>query len=170
MFLDYEVRRQIRQFVRNYLKADGMFAIRMLSTYSGVIFGTDLVKALWASFHGIEIARKCKSETDLQKIGIGNDTKRGPGFGPDRQYQRYGYRRSKDFGEERRLVPPHTSPPSDLMKALMDKGTDSSPTSPTNTSVTSTPAVNFTLGEPRGKNNYVNVSYFRGVYWLYLTL
>uniref|UniRef100_A0A914Y8H6 Uncharacterized protein n=1 Tax=Panagrolaimus superbus TaxID=310955 RepID=A0A914Y8H6_9BILA len=147
----YEVRKQIRQFVRNYLKADGMFAIRMLSTYSGVIFGTDLVKALWASYHGIEIARKCKSETDLTKIGIDGigGEKKG---GYESYYQRGGYQRSKDYDESRRLVPPpNVSPPRDLMKALMDKGSDTSTTPNTspNKSVTSNPPVNFSLGEGR---------------------
>uniref|UniRef100_A0AC35G3Z6 Innexin n=1 Tax=Panagrolaimus sp. PS1159 TaxID=55785 RepID=A0AC35G3Z6_9BILA len=152
---DYEVRKNIRQFVRNYLKADGMFAIRMLSTYSGVIFGTDLVKALWASYHGIEIARKCKSETDLTKVGVENGKK--PGY--ESYYQRGGgYNRSKDYGEIRRLVPPpNVSPPHDLVKALMDKGSDTSTTpntSPSKSVTSNNPGVNFSLGEGRLNNFY----------------
>uniref|UniRef100_A0AC34QSD6 Uncharacterized protein n=1 Tax=Panagrolaimus sp. JU765 TaxID=591449 RepID=A0AC34QSD6_9BILA len=60
----------VRQFIRSYLKADGIFAIRMLGSQAGVIFGADLVKALWNSYHEIETLRNCKSETDLTKIGV----------------------------------------------------------------------------------------------------
>ena len=115
--------------------------------------GTDLVKALWTSFHAIEVVRQCKSksETDLRNIGV--EKNQDP---MERHFQRYGYRRSKDFGEERRLIPPNVSPPSDLMRAIMDKGTETTLSSPSK-SVISSPAVNFTLGDsasPEGPNHH----------------
>jgi len=44
----------VEHFVGKYLRADGMFVIRMLTLHSGVIFGTELVVALWQSYYGIE--------------------------------------------------------------------------------------------------------------------
>lgn len=42
----------------------------MLGSQAGVIFGADLVKALWNSYNEIEIQRKSKSESDLTKVGV----------------------------------------------------------------------------------------------------
>ncbi|KAK6054415.1 hypothetical protein COOONC_08079 [Cooperia oncophora] len=44
----------VRRFIDNYLKSDGVFVLRMLTLQSGVIFGTDLVVALWKAFNGID--------------------------------------------------------------------------------------------------------------------
>uniref|UniRef100_A0A1I8AKI9 Innexin n=1 Tax=Steinernema glaseri TaxID=37863 RepID=A0A1I8AKI9_9BILA len=46
--------KQVARFVNEYLRQDGVFVIRMVTMHSGVIFGTDLVLALWKVFYGIE--------------------------------------------------------------------------------------------------------------------
>lgn len=124
-FSDRECQREVKLFVKTYLKADGMFAIRMLSTYSGVIFGTDLVRALWTSYHGIEATRRCKSETDLTKVGIEQSVNKFDNWKLRKEslaYSLQGY-------EDRKLLPP-PSPPSELMRVLMEKGTDTSESTP----------------------------------------
>lgn len=45
-----------------HLKNDGMFVIRMITLNSGVIFGNELIFALWKSYFGIEPhMRRCNS-------------------------------------------------------------------------------------------------------------
>uniref|UniRef100_A0AC34QBQ3 Innexin n=1 Tax=Panagrolaimus sp. JU765 TaxID=591449 RepID=A0AC34QBQ3_9BILA len=123
---DRECQREVKQFVKSYLKADGMFAIRMLSTYSGVIFGTDLVRALWTSFHGIEESRRrCKSETDLTKVGVQESVNKFE----DWRLRKESMTHSLEGYENRKLLPP-PSPPAELMRVLMDKGTDTSESTP----------------------------------------
>uniref|UniRef100_A0A7E4VEL1 Innexin n=1 Tax=Panagrellus redivivus TaxID=6233 RepID=A0A7E4VEL1_PANRE len=116
-FDDSGCQRQVRKFVRTYLKADGMFAIRMLSTYSGVIFGTELVSALFRRFRDIEQQRlyRPKSDSELNKIDIqkrkGSSRKNSPVKMPLFH---------DDWNEERTLIPPPT-PPSDIMRAVFNK-------------------------------------------------
>ncbi|KAL6741156.1 hypothetical protein Aduo_014437 [Ancylostoma duodenale] len=60
--------KDVRRFIDCYLKSDGVFVIRMLTLQSGVIFGTDLVLALWKSFFGIEEQlKRSNSMPDVQK-------------------------------------------------------------------------------------------------------
>ncbi|KAK0413613.1 hypothetical protein QR680_006903 [Steinernema hermaphroditum] len=47
-------RKQVSRFVNEYLRQDGVFVLRMVTMHAGVIFGTDLVLALWKVFYGIE--------------------------------------------------------------------------------------------------------------------
>ncbi|CAI4223535.1 unnamed protein product [Auanema sp. JU1783] len=56
----------VEKFIDSFLKTDGVFVIRMLTLQSGVIFGTDLVQALWVSFFGIE--NKLKRSNSLPGI------------------------------------------------------------------------------------------------------
>lgn len=42
----------INYFTDSFLHCDGVFVVRMLTLHSGVIFGTDLVAALWQSCYG----------------------------------------------------------------------------------------------------------------------
>ncbi|ETN87100.1 innexin unc-7 family protein [Necator americanus] len=60
--------KDVRRFIDSYLKSDGVFVIRMLTLQAGVIFGTDLVLALWKSFFGIEEQlKRSNSMPDVQK-------------------------------------------------------------------------------------------------------
>ncbi|KAE9413281.1 hypothetical protein Angca_008673, partial [Angiostrongylus cantonensis] len=44
----------VERFVFNYLHRDGVFVLRMVSSHAGIIFGKDLIHALWNAFYGIE--------------------------------------------------------------------------------------------------------------------
>lgn len=46
--------KEVLRFVQEYLSRDGVFVLRMVSAHAGVIFGTDLILALWNSFYEIE--------------------------------------------------------------------------------------------------------------------
>ena len=122
---------KVRQFVKTYLKADGMFAIRMLSTYSGVIFGTDLVRALWCSYHGIELRRRCNSLPDLKAAGgcTAIDVDESVEKFNDWRLRKLSHAKSFDGDLNKKLIPPPT-PPQELMRAIFDKGTDTSESSP----------------------------------------
>ncbi|XGW01384.1 hypothetical protein V3C99_013939 [Haemonchus contortus] len=44
----------VHKFVYDYLRRDGVFVLRMVSSHAGIIFGTDLILELWSTFYGIE--------------------------------------------------------------------------------------------------------------------
>ncbi|VDO64161.1 unnamed protein product [Heligmosomoides polygyrus] len=44
----------VHKFVYDYLRRDGVFVLRMVSSHAGIIFGTDLILELWNTFYGIE--------------------------------------------------------------------------------------------------------------------
>ncbi|KAK6042579.1 hypothetical protein COOONC_19916 [Cooperia oncophora] len=44
----------VHRFVYEYLRRDGVFVLRMVSSHAGIIFGTDLILELWRTFYGIE--------------------------------------------------------------------------------------------------------------------
>lgn len=45
----------VQKFVSSYLKTDGLFVLRMCTSHTGIIFGTELVCALWRKFFDIEV-------------------------------------------------------------------------------------------------------------------
>uniref|UniRef100_A0A914X929 Innexin n=1 Tax=Plectus sambesii TaxID=2011161 RepID=A0A914X929_9BILA len=45
---------EVNRFVDRYLRSDGVFVLRMITMHAGIIFGTDLVLALWKTFYGVE--------------------------------------------------------------------------------------------------------------------
>uniref|UniRef100_A0AC35GD58 Innexin n=1 Tax=Panagrolaimus sp. PS1159 TaxID=55785 RepID=A0AC35GD58_9BILA len=47
-------RKEIKTFVDDYLKQDGVFVLRMVSMHAGVIFATELVASLFKTYHNIE--------------------------------------------------------------------------------------------------------------------
>ncbi|CAB3396757.1 unnamed protein product [Caenorhabditis bovis] len=63
---DEDVEKQVKKFIDNYLKLDGVFVIRMMTMQSGVIFGTDLVQELWKNFYGFE--QQLKRSNSMPKI------------------------------------------------------------------------------------------------------
>ncbi|VIO98723.1 Uncharacterized protein BM_BM5823 [Brugia malayi] len=57
-----ESEEDVKRFINMYLKNDGMFVVRMITLHSGVIFGNELIFALWKSYFGIEPQiRRCSS-------------------------------------------------------------------------------------------------------------
>uniref|UniRef100_A0A1I7VV08 Innexin n=1 Tax=Loa loa TaxID=7209 RepID=A0A1I7VV08_LOALO len=57
-----ESEEDVERFINMYLKNDGMFVLRMITLHSGVIFGNELIFALWKSYFGIEPQiRRCSS-------------------------------------------------------------------------------------------------------------
>uniref|UniRef100_A0A0K0FA43 Innexin n=1 Tax=Strongyloides venezuelensis TaxID=75913 RepID=A0A0K0FA43_STRVS len=51
-------KKNVRRFVNEYLKQDGIFVLRMISTHAGIIFGTELVARLYSVFMELEEDRK----------------------------------------------------------------------------------------------------------------
>ncbi|KAK6023148.1 Innexin, partial [Ostertagia ostertagi] len=49
-----ETSSNVHKFVYEYLRRDGVFVLRMVSSHAGIIFGTDLILELWSAFYGIE--------------------------------------------------------------------------------------------------------------------
>uniref|UniRef100_A0A915KVB9 Innexin n=1 Tax=Romanomermis culicivorax TaxID=13658 RepID=A0A915KVB9_ROMCU len=44
---------KLRVFVDEYLKADGVFILRMITNHAGIIFGTELCLALWQRYYSL---------------------------------------------------------------------------------------------------------------------
>ncbi|CAI5451129.1 unnamed protein product [Caenorhabditis angaria] len=65
---------QVKKFIDNYLKSDGVFVIRMMTLQSGVIFGTDLIQELWRNFYGSE--QQLKRSNSLPKMEGGGGAPR----------------------------------------------------------------------------------------------
>ena len=49
-----ECYKEVLHFVSDYLNRDGVLVLRMVSSHAGVIFGSDLVLALWNAFYKLE--------------------------------------------------------------------------------------------------------------------
>lgn len=47
-------KKDVRRFIDEYLRMDGLFVIRMLTLHTGVIFGTELVQSLWQNYFGMD--------------------------------------------------------------------------------------------------------------------
>ncbi|KAJ1365283.1 hypothetical protein KIN20_025538 [Parelaphostrongylus tenuis] len=63
----------VRRFIDSYLRSDGIFVIRTVTFQSGVIFGTELVLALWKSFLGLEDQlKRSNSVPDFNKSPDGH--------------------------------------------------------------------------------------------------
>ncbi|VIO98725.1 Uncharacterized protein BM_BM5823 [Brugia malayi] len=65
-----ESEEDVKRFINMYLKNDGMFVVRMITLHSGVIFGNELIFALWKSYFGIEPQiRRCSSFPANKQLG-----------------------------------------------------------------------------------------------------
>uniref|UniRef100_A0A915PMG1 Innexin n=1 Tax=Setaria digitata TaxID=48799 RepID=A0A915PMG1_9BILA len=65
-----ESEEDVKRFLNTYLKNDGMFVVRMITLNSGVIFGNELIFALWKSYFGIEPQiRRCSSFPTDKQLG-----------------------------------------------------------------------------------------------------
>uniref|UniRef100_A0A183C5V3 Innexin n=1 Tax=Globodera pallida TaxID=36090 RepID=A0A183C5V3_GLOPA len=58
-----ESQKDVRRFISDYLRQDGLFVIRMLTLHTGVIFGTELVQSLWLSYFGGESSELKRSNS-----------------------------------------------------------------------------------------------------------
>ncbi|CAI4224817.1 unnamed protein product [Auanema sp. JU1783] len=57
----------VKRFVTKYLRRDGVFVLRMVSSHAGIIFGSDLVLALWRYYDDQE-QRKSLGLSDLSPL------------------------------------------------------------------------------------------------------
>ncbi|TKR88534.1 hypothetical protein L596_012761 [Steinernema carpocapsae] len=72
-------KKQVTKFVNEYLRADGVFVLRMIAMHAGVIFGTDLVLALWKVFYGLENAA-LDQQTEESRSGDSEDNNNKSNF------------------------------------------------------------------------------------------
>uniref|UniRef100_A0A914XKP9 Innexin n=1 Tax=Plectus sambesii TaxID=2011161 RepID=A0A914XKP9_9BILA len=56
---------EVNRFVDRYLRSDGVFVLRMITMHAGIIFGTDMVLALWKTFYGVEEQRRKDHVCDI---------------------------------------------------------------------------------------------------------
>lgn len=71
-------KKDVRRFIDEYLRMDGLFVIRMLTLHTGVIFGTDLVQSLWQNYFGMDqttLKRSTSFPDALKAAELENDSK-----------------------------------------------------------------------------------------------
>ncbi|KRX93554.1 Innexin-10 [Trichinella pseudospiralis] len=96
---DKEDARRLRRFVNDYLKSDGVFLVRLITTRSSIVFGTELLGSLWRSFQ--EIDQQLRLNNAIERVEKSNWLRRH-GF--------KGRRRHRDTGgEQKSLVNPPSS-------------------------------------------------------------
>ncbi|KRX23735.1 Innexin-10 [Trichinella nelsoni] len=87
--------RRLRRFVNDYLKSDGVFLVRLITSRSSIVFGTELLGSLWRSFH--EIDQQLRLNNAIERVEKSNWLRRH-GF--------KGRRRNRGTGEQKTPVNP----------------------------------------------------------------
>ncbi|XP_003379186.1 innexin-10 [Trichinella spiralis] len=87
--------RRLRRFVNDYLKSDGVFLVRLITSRSSIVFGTELLGSLWRSFH--EIDQQLRLNNAIERVEKSNWLRRH-GF--------KGRRRNRGTGEQNTPVNP----------------------------------------------------------------
>ncbi|KRZ08079.1 Innexin-10 [Trichinella zimbabwensis] len=95
---DKDDARRLRRFVNDYLKSDGVFLVRLITTRSSIVFGTELLGSLWRSFH--EIDQQLRLNNAIERVEKSNWLRRH-GF--------KGRRRHRGTGEQKSQVNPPSS-------------------------------------------------------------
>ncbi|KRX45723.1 Innexin-10, partial [Trichinella murrelli] len=62
--------RRLRRFVNDYLKSDGVFLVRLITSRSSIVFGTELLGSLWRSFH--EIDQQLRLNNAIERVEKSN--------------------------------------------------------------------------------------------------
>ncbi|OUC44120.1 Innexin [Trichinella nativa] len=87
--------RRLRRFVNDYLKSDGVFLVRLITSRSSIVFGTELLGSLWRSFHEID-----------QQLRLNNANERVEKSNWLRRHGFKGRRRNRGTGEQKTPVNP----------------------------------------------------------------
>uniref|UniRef100_A0A1I7SDL3 Innexin n=1 Tax=Bursaphelenchus xylophilus TaxID=6326 RepID=A0A1I7SDL3_BURXY len=148
--------KEVRRFVKKFLRIDGLFVLRMLTLHSGVIFGTEVIQELWTRHFRVELKR-ANSETRIvspSKSGsvINSPTNqlRNRKFN-DSKYPEYGSLRRNSSVTEQLIAPP--PPPDYVLKELLRRNSvEQGPISSPSTQSTS-PTIHAASPQPPEKNN-----------------
>ncbi|KAL3070526.1 hypothetical protein niasHT_032316 [Heterodera trifolii] len=140
-------KKDVRRFIDDYLRHDGLFVIRMLTLHTGVIFGTELVQSLWISFVGGECIELKRSNSYPEGEFPTNDHHLENALNNLRKRRRHSHLKSPSrrpsnvglpppsitfgdkFANEKLIPPPAPSPSLKRLVKNLDKSQTNSPAS-----------------------------------------